>query len=112
MLSENWTHSLTELQCIWIGVTIANYETKKGSKNFFLDFSYMLKNLEPFTIKDNDSLISIHPPLIRFSFTDMDNYEEKSIIVVPDYFGKESTYFYGIENNRRFTSWHYVQITF
>lgn len=73
----------------------------------------MLKPSKPFTIKDNNDLISIHPPFVRFTFTDMDNYDiVKTIIVVPDYFGNKSTYFYAIENYRQFPLWHHVEITF
>lgn len=112
-IPENWTHSLTELQRIWIGVTIADYESTKRRKNFKLDISYMLPNSAPFTLLINGRCTQICMPLMKFTLVDMDNTDDiKSILVVPDYFGNKSTYFYGIQNSRNFTTWRYVQIAF
>lgn len=111
---NNWVNFLTDLQRIWIGVTITDYEFKKGRKNFNLKFSHMTKSLIFFSLRQYEPYIPEGTPIIRFTVENMDNNQMiKSIVVVPDYFGDKSAYFYGIVDiNGHFTPKHYVQITF
>lgn len=113
---DDWVNSLNELQRFWIGVSIADYECTNGGKNFNLNFSQITSNSSIFfALKDQyATYIPEGTPLLRYTVENMDNNEKiKSIVVVPDYFGDKSTYFYGIENDKgEFIPKHYVQITF
>lgn len=73
----------------------------------------MLPNSAPYAVRINDHSIQICMPLIRFTLVDMDNTEDtKSVIVVPDYYGNKSTYFYGIDGDISCNIWRYVEIVF